>query len=321
MDDFILSIIVPIYNTEIYLRKCIDSLINQTLSNIEIILINDGSTDGSEAICNEYAKLYKNIIVINKENKGLSDSRNIGLKNARGKYIGFVDSDDWVSNKMFETLYKLCIKNDADIAQCDFYREYKNNEKLKLDNISQNNITIYSGNESLQLLDTQYGENMVVLWNKIYKREIFEEIEFPIGKINEDEYVTYKLLHKSKKIIDINVPMYHYRQRDNSIMNKEFNMNRLDIINALEERREYYKKHDLHQLAEKTDAVICSYLKSFSSIVYNENITDKENILKVIKEYMLKYYVKFLLNKQITFRGKISLTLCLLNGKIFAKLY
>ena len=321
MKNCLLSIIVPVYNVEKYLENCINSLINQTLHNIEIILVDDGSTDNSGLICDQYQLIDKRIKVIHKQNRGISDTRNIGIKNATGRYIGFVDSDDCVKKTMFETLYNIALENDADIVQCDFTRIYENQKNNICKQLDIQKINEYKGEDVLYKLDGKEGEKIVVVWNKIYKKELFDGIKFPLNKINEDEFITYKLIHKSRKLIDVDMKMYYYRQREDSIMSKEFSIERLDVIEALEERREYFKLNKLNVLAKKTDATISTYLKGFYTEVSNSQIKDKKIILKRIKRYMYKYYIKFLVNTEITFRGKVSLTLCILNGKLFAKLY
>lgn len=231
----LISIIVPIYNVEKYLNKCIDSIINQTYKNIEIILINDGSEDNSGKICDKYAKEDSRIKVIHKKNGGLSDARNVGIDASQGDYIAFIDSDDWVDLYMIERLYNLIIQHKADIVQGDYIEVYDEDNILK--NITKEEINFYNSNQMLEYL---YGEKYVktvVVWNKLYKKELFDQIRFPKGRLHEDEFTTYKVIHRANTIIDSNLPVYYYRQRESSIMNSDFNIKRFDILDACIEQK------------------------------------------------------------------------------------
>lgn len=183
------SVVVPIYNVENYLEECIESILNQTYSNIEVILIDDGSTDGSGALCDEYKKKDKRIYVLHKKNGGLSDARNMGIDNAKGEYITFVDSDDIIARDMIE--YLLCLLNtykaDMAVCQCDYVDE---NSKL-IKNISNVKKTCVSGiEECLKTLLVDSGLNTVA-WGKIYKTDYFKNVRYPIGKYHEDIYTTW----------------------------------------------------------------------------------------------------------------------------------
>ena len=194
----IISIIVPVYNVEEYLQRCIDSILNQSFKNFELILVNDGSTDNSLKICKEYLLNDPRVKIINKENGGLSSARNAGINIAKGRYIGFVDSDDWINKEMYKILYELCEKNNSDIAECR-YTVTTGNE-MNLDN-SSNLITILNNEEAIKSLYTNTSYGSVVSWNKLYRCELFKDIKFPEGKLNEDQFTTYKLYYKSNKIV------------------------------------------------------------------------------------------------------------------------
>lgn len=316
---YLISIIVPVYNVEDYLCKCIESLINQTLKDIEIILVNDGSTDTSPQICDRYAKKDKRIKVIHKENGGLSDARNTGISVANGKFIAFLDSDDWVNLEMYEKLYSYACVNDADIVQCDFMKVY-NEENFSCNNIDTK-TELHTGIQALNHLHGNRHGKTVVVWNKIYKKELFRDIRFPKGRIHEDEFIMYKILHKSNKIIDTNLPMVYYRQRNGSIMNSEFNIKRLDILDAWKERIDFFEDNKLVELKEITESRLCSKLKSMYSELSKSNIKNKDKILKCIKRYMITDYSKFIKNSYITNKGKVALTVCIVNGRLFCKIY
>ena len=202
------SVVVPVYNTSLYLKECIDSLVNQTLDDIEIILINDGSTDNSLSIINEYKKKYpQKIIIISQENLGISVARNAGIKVSKGKYIGFVDSDDFVKLDMFEKLYEKIENANCDIVVCDYqkYTMIDNNyeyidvtKNIKKDNIYEDPSLIFN---------IDFGP-----CNKLYKKELFNDIKFPINKKYEDLNAILKVFLEAQKISVIKSPLYIYRQ-------------------------------------------------------------------------------------------------------------
>lgn len=316
----LISVIVPIYNVEKYLNKCIDSIINQTYKNIEIILINDGSTDRSYELCTHYAKKDGRIKLINKKNGGLSDARNKGLEIAKGEYAVFIDSDDWIDRSMLEKLYDLSIKYNADIVQGDYVKVYSDDDSI-INDINNIEVNCYSPEQALELLYSEKCVKTVVTWNKLYKRTLFNGINFPKGKIHEDEFTTYKLLHKANIVVDTNIPIYYYRQREGSIMKSDFSIRRLDALEALMERKEYFKNFGLKKLEYMTESLFCSYLKTFYIKVKNSNICNKGKVMEELKIEMKKNYIQFIKNKEITIKGKITLTICILSDYIFFKVY
>lgn len=215
MESPLVSIIVPIYNVEPYLRRCLDSLLGQTLGNIEFILVNDGSTDNSLDICNEYVLRDSRFSLINKENGGPSDARNVGLSCANGAYIGFVDPDDWVSHDMYEYLLNGIQKYNADIAVCDYYNVWQWNAK-SVRRVPINQVEVYRGKAILEALLTLKIANYA--WNKLYKKELWDSgIRYPKGKKYEDVRTTYKLFSIASAIVSLPEPKYFYLRRENSI--------------------------------------------------------------------------------------------------------
>ncbi len=214
MGNKLISIIVPIYKVEKYLHRCIDSICKQTYSNLEIILVDDGSPDNCGKICDEYAKKDERIKVIHKQNGGLSDARNYGLKIANGEYIGFVDSDDYIKEDMFETLYKLSEENKADISIVSFYEM-----------IEDHLISVRKSGE-LQIMDKIEAIKEILIdtkiqsyaWNKLFKRELFNDIQFPVGKNFEDIATTLILFEKCNKVVRLEEPKYYYVRRNESII-------------------------------------------------------------------------------------------------------
>lgn len=208
------SVIVPIYNVEKFLEKCIDSILTQTYQNIEILLVDDGSSDRSGVMCDSYAKKDSRIKVAHKKNGGLSDARNAGLDIATGDLIAFVDSDDWVEPEYIQVLYDSMKKTGSDISICSFYRVKGENRRLYQ---VQNQKEAYESKEALKLLLLEKRCPNYV-WNKLYKKKIFASLRFPKGKIWEDIYIMGDAFYSADKISFTNVPLYNYVWRGNSII-------------------------------------------------------------------------------------------------------
>lgn len=230
------SIIVPVYNVEKYLKKCLDSLINQTLKEIEIIIVNDGSTDNSELIIKIYTENYPDKIkVINKENGGLSDARNYGIPYATGEYIAFLDSDDYVELDTYEKMYNKAKEDDSDLVECDFIWEYPDRKKVDTGKIYKNKKEMLT-----------YAR--VVAWNKLIKRSLIEEhkIEFPKGLRYEDVEFFYKMVPYYNKVSFVKEPLIHYIQRSSSISNTQ-NERTKEIFTIMDNVIEYYKENNLYE--------------------------------------------------------------------------
>ena len=288
MEDELISVIVPIYNVEKYLKNCIESILNQTYKNIEIILVDDGSPDNCGKICDEYSQKDKRIIVIHKENGGLSDARNKGLDIAKGKYVTFIDSDDFVEHNYIEYLYRAIKKYKTKIAQCNIYKVDRDNKIIGKIGYDENSIK-----ENNIILGDFLIQNVVV-WNKIYAIELFKNIRFPVGKIHEDEFTTYKLFYNTPKIVLINEYLYNYRQTDNSIITKKFNIKRFDLLDALEERIEFFKSKNEIELYMKTvkhymNQLIEYYIKTKKYIEESNKI---QKMIKTKYRKNFKIYIK-----------------------------
>lgn len=235
---YLISIIVPIYNVERYLAECINSLINQTYRHIEILLINDGSPDNSLDICNEYASKDSRIKVFTKENGGLSDARNYGLDRASGDFIYFVDSDDFLEKEAIEHLYTQQVMHQADIVMAKhlIYNEDENYFGVYIFDKDYYIRVLDSKTVCEYQVDSTYksGE-FVVVWGKLYRKDLFKHIRYPKGRIHEDEFITHKLYLSANKIVVINEDDYIYRIRNNSIMRSNFSIkkayDRLDSLN------------------------------------------------------------------------------------------
>lgn len=275
----LVSIVVPIYNVEAYLKRCVDSLLLQTYKNIEIILVDDGGQDNSGAICDEYAKRDERIKVIHKPNGGLSDARNKGIDIANGEYIAFVDSDDYISNDFIEVLYEICEREKCDIAQCKFEKVYGDSFVEERRNGS---ITLRNNIEQLEFSFGNDDVESIVVWNKLYKTNLFNNLRFPFGKINEDEFTTYKLFYKANKIVTVNLAMYGYFMSENSIMRSGYNLKRLHYIEAVEERLEFFKTLNNKLLIEATEENLNWSLRE-NYIQVLENFPNEKKILSSLK--------------------------------------
>ena len=235
-----ISIIVPVFGADPYLDECVLSLLRQTYEDIEIILVDDGSLDASGKICDQYAALDHRVRVIHKKNGGLSDARNVGLLHAKGDYIGYVDSDDYISCDMFAHLKGLLDTHQADIAVCGHVKTLPRGRAFP--HIPSKKIFVMDSEEALKkMLQIGYYESFA--WNKLFRRELLDGILFPFGHLYEDLYTTYKVIHKAKKIVYSKEIKYYYRQRAGSIIHSTFNAKYFDYIQASIELCEFTKKH------------------------------------------------------------------------------
>lgn len=309
MSDLI-SIIVPVYNVEKYLDKCIKSIISQTYHNLEIILVDDGSSDRCAEICDGYAEKDSRIAVIHKENGGLSSARNAGLKIAKGNYINFVDSDDYIDKKMIDGMLQAAVKNTADIVICD-YTTVDEYGKLCCENLEQFNTgeVIEIGKHESQMIyltNCSRRKSFVVVWNKLYKRELFKNIRFPVGRLHEDEAVTYRLLYEAKKIMYIKKSYYFYVERKGSIMASAFNKKRFDLFDAYIERLKFYKENNEKELYKK---VVFLYMHMLCQYAEWSGKTGMQNKGEITQYYNLLLDNVKLDNIDVTIRQKIELRL------------
>lgn len=239
------SVIVPVYQVEKYLRQCLDSIVNQTFKDIEVILIDDGSKDNSGKICDEYALKDNRVKVIYQDNMGLSDARNSGMNLMSGKYFMFVDSDDYVSEQMIEKLYTSAVETDADVVCCNFEYFWENNEKVsfstkqKREELNSSDIFNHRKNEK------NYGI-WTVAWNKLYKSSSMNSFRFRSGKIHEDEFWANDIYQKDLKVVTIEDSLYYYRQRHNSIVSIKSIKKEFDLIEAFQERMQIYLNQNMY---------------------------------------------------------------------------
>ena len=283
------SVIVPVYNVEKYLEKCLNSLVNQTLENIEIIIVNDGTKDNSEEIIKKFIEKYpKKIVYLKKENGGLSDARNYGIPYAKGEYIAFLDSDDYVEKDIYKEMYELAKKENSDMVECDFLWEYPN--KVRED-IGQ----VYKGKKEM------LEKVRVVAWNKLIRKSILEktQIQFPKGLRYEDVEFTYKLIPHLNKVSFLKKPYIHYIQRENSISNVQ-NERTKEIFTVLDDVIAYYKENNFYdEYKDELEYIYARYLLC-SSLLRMVKIQDKEtrkNMLKITWENLNTKFPNWKKNK------------------------
>ena len=224
-----ISIIVPVYKVEKYLKKCVDSILAQTFSDFELILVDDGSPDNSGRICDDYAKKDARVRVVHKQNGGLSSARNAGIEVAKGKYLGFVDSDDYIAEDMYELLYKAIIKEEADLSICGIYDVYEGKDPIIKPTIKK---TVTA--EEALLLILQGNIISVHAVNKLYKRELFSTIRYPEGKYHEDSFIIVDLLNQCHKVAIDSEQKYYYYHRLGSINTESFSEKQFEFIEAWE---------------------------------------------------------------------------------------
>lgn len=304
-ENELISVIIPIYNVENELSRCLDSVINQTYVNLEIILVNDGSTDNSELICYKYLEEDNRIVYIKQKNHGLSYARNKGISVAKANYYVFIDSDDYVNVNFIKELYLTLTNNEADIAVCGFEKVYEENHDILK---KQNGVICsYEGINKYYNVYNEFDMFTTVAWNKIYKKEIFKNIKYPISKIHEDEFVVLKLLENANRVSYSSCNYYYYYQRTNSITGS-YKYNRTDILEALQNKMNFFKQKELNRLYSYAlyDYYYQLYYQHKMLKLYCSNRTKK--IFKIEKE--INYYKKeFFLNIYINPLKKIKILL------------
>lgn len=309
MDDLI-SVIVPIYNVENYLEKCVDSILKQTYTNLEIILVDDGSTDKCGIICDKYKLESERIQVIHKKNGGLSDARNIGIEKANGKYIIFVDSDDFIVDNAIENLYKNIIKygKDISIGQIETFSDEKNIKKIE----RKVQTFCYDNQDAMEnlLYNTQYTSSTA---GKLFSKKIFDNIKFPVGKKYEDLATVYKLIHVSNGVVVTNQIVYEYfTARSGSIMNENFKLSRLDALYFTEEILDFINEN---YPMIKNAAIARLIIECRDILVEIPNDNEFKKYKEYINKYIKKYKFKVIFDKKLPLLRRISLFPILFGNK------
>ncbi len=314
MDYPLVSIVIPIYNVEKYLRECVDSILSQDYNNTEIILVDDGSPDNCGRICDDYANSFSNVISLHKENGGLSDARNYGMKYAKGKYICFVDSDDYVSPQYISHLFDALRKTGADVSVSWFSNVYDYTPICERTNIR--GLEKLSGKQCLERLLYQNGIEFSA-WGKLYKRELLNGLEYPKGKLYEDILVTTEVMIRAENVAVINNEDYFYRQRKDSIQYQAFNHRKLDCVKHMDMLRNRIKQ----VYPDLDSAAACRQFCAINNILFQiPHHTDsdiQENLWNRVKELR----GKVLFNNKAKKRIRIAAALSYLGKGLFSYVY
>lgn len=268
MEMPLISVIVPVYKTEAYLDRCVQSIADQTYKNLEIILVDDGSPDNCPAICDAWAEKDSRVKVVHKQNGGSAQARNVGLELASGQYIGFVDSDDFVLPEMYTRLYQSLIDTDSDIAECGYYTVI--NDASFPETHCSSKLTVLN---TVQALEEHIRNRRCtqVVWNKLYRKETIDSVRFIEGKTIDDEFFTYRVLANATQVAVLDQTLYCYRQQPDSIMHQKFSMKRLQAIEAKTLRLEYIQKNfpELEKMAKSNLLFACLYNGQMSYLHLN----------------------------------------------------
>ena len=278
----LISVVIPVYNVEKYIRESLDSIINQTYKNLQIILIDDGSTDSSGSICDEYAASDDRITVIHQKNAGAGAAKNTGLDLIQGEYFSIIDSDDYIELNMYEKMVCYMENYRVDVVQCLFRNVFVNCKVDRKYIIKSNGIRKVSRNKFLKeyLYDWKYA----IFWNKLFKTSLLKNIRFPIGRKIDDEFFTYKLICNSEHIVNTQDVFYNYRMRQSSVMNENADKRLiLDRIDCFVERYEYVSERF-------PELEVLYYQKLADALIYYKNIVldDIEALNSLINKYPLK---------------------------------
>lgn len=307
-----ISVIVPVFNVEKYIKKCVDSIVSQTFSNIEIILVDDGSTDNSGIMCDEYAKIDSRIKVIHKKNGGLSSARNAGINIATGQYFGFIDSDDYIDKDMFELLHRNIIKEKADLSICGIYQCYEG----KKPSINKPWYRILESEEAIRIAfeGKIFSVNAV---NKLYKRELFENLRYPEGKTTEDAFVIVDILSECKKIVATAEQKYYYFHREGSITTIKSAANCFDCIEAYRRNKNLIDKN-YPKISDVAMSSYCwSYFYALDRLLFAQDraqyVAEEKDIIQFLRSNIIFIITKSKLAKS----RKISAVALYINVKLY----
>ncbi len=313
--DSLISVIVPVYNVEKYLRRCVDSIINQTYKNLEIILVDDGSPDNCGAICDEYANKDSRVKVIHKVNGGLSDARNAGLDICQGQYIGFVDSDDWIELDMYETLYNFMVKENLDVAMCCAQQIYDDGRIIKLKADFAPGI-ITDKNELISIIVN--GGFEVVVWSKLFSKKVMRGSTFKKGKIHEDKYFVFSWLDKTERFGCLNVSKYYYFKHDGSITDfKHFKSEFVDLAEAAEYNYQVIKERYPKSIEIGVYGLLLSYIAVINRILDCVEVDEHIDLVNDMRHKIRRSFASFMSNKCITRKEKLKLLLISTNLPLY----
>ena len=318
MDEKNISVIIPVFNVEVYLPLCIDSVLKQTYRKLEIILIDDGSTDNSSEICDTYALRDNRIKVIHQRNQGAAVARNTGLENATGEYIVFIDSDDFIDEKMIEKLYVALKETNSDMSICNFKYVSESGNEINIEKTVIKNEVLCTE----EIIDKVFQENncgYIVIWNKLYKKNLWKEIRYPVGVIYEDEAVIHHIFSECKKVVTFPDELYYYRQVVGSVMHSGRNEKNVDKYLALADRLIFLKsavsKENIRKLAYQ---YWCHYLDDY---FYLRKINKKSIHLKRMKKSLAMVFPIMMEYKLFNMKDVIKMLVFWTAPDIYKKLF
>ena len=301
-----ISVIVPVYNIEGYIERCLESIQKQTYPRFEVIIIDDGSTDNSLLLCQKFAKKYRNFRVISQKNQGLSAARNTGIKQATGDFLAFVDGDDEILPNFLADLMTAAETTGAEIAICGFFEVYPKNTRI-VNTKSRQSMTVKTGGEAVKDLLIFQKNIEIVAWNKLYKKELFHKVRFPVGKICEDNLTTYKLLARAKKVVYLDLALYRYFRRNNSITKQT---NQLVFCERREEAAEaavrFFQNSDEAEAEAAKYSLLLAYFK-YIDFALSGRIEKK--YFKIYRQKILERRAEFLRLKCLDGKRKLYLNL------------
>lgn len=315
MNEEKISIIVPVYNVEAYLERCVESILKQTYTNLEILLVNDGSTDKSGELCDKLALRDHRIRVIHKENGGLSDARNRGIDEASSNLIGFIDSDDYIDEDMYETLYCQMVASKADLSMCGHYDVY---HQIPEKQVAEIKTWELMPEEAIKMV-MEAKILSVTAVNKLYKKALFEQLRFRIGKIAEDAFIMVDLIHQCSKIVATNEKKYYYVHRENSITTQKFSLKFLNVIEAYEQNAKIISENypDLYDVAIMR--LNWAYFYVLDRLLVDNDFKDK-----VLEDRLISYLKKnkksILMDSRFTRARKMSFLALCLSRKLYLKI-
>lgn len=314
MKDILVSVIIPVFNVEKYLRRCVESVLNQTYRNLDIILVDDGSTDLSGEMCDEWEKCDKRVTVIHKQNGGLSDARNAGLEIARGAYYSFIDSDDYITGDMIEIMVKSAKRNSCEIAICNIIRFLESGELYPFYHPA--------GEEQILLGEKRFQTlNQPSVCNKLFKSDLFDNIKFPIGKYYEDTFVYHELLYRAKNVVLTGSESYWYMVRNDSITGSlQYTVRYFDYIEAIWKRAKFLLDNGVQPYGNEA---CLSLYAAFSNAEKNikKNTENREKFKKAREQYNMAYKILMKQGHSVSLKQKIRLFLLKYVPVLHSKIY
>lgn len=298
------SVIIPVYNSENLLETCVQNVLEQTFGDFELILVNDGSTDGSGRVCDLLAKRDKRMKVIHKKNGGASSARNAGLDVAQGEFICFVDSDDIVSKKLLETALRYQSESGSDIVE--FGIKYIDDVQEYVFDSVDFKMQIFNGKDMIKKIYQDTFGGTIYLWDKLYKKDLFDTLRFEEGRICEDTIIMPLLYDRANTVCVINTQLYLYYQSSGSVMRSEFSLKRVDAVYALEKNREYYLEKNYSQELQWLDNTYAFVLLKIARSV-KEHFGKENEAYQMLKKRFKSRFKSYLKNKTFSSKQKILL--------------